>query len=113
VVQKGNCTMTHDVTLIAVGAHAHMHANHVKATAHSSIAGDVVIHDRDYSFDAQLIYPIDAVQMKQGDKLEVECTYDNNGDKPLAFGDSSLAEMCFAALFRYPLDSTPRFLCTN
>lgn len=113
VVQTGACTMTQDATLIGVGAHAHMHATHVKVTGHSSIAGDVVIHDGDYSFDSQLVYPIDPLQMKKGDMVEVACTYDNNGDKAINFGDSSLAEMCFAGLIRYPVDTTANFLCTR
>jgi hypothetical protein len=113
VVQSGNCTMTQDQTLIGLVAHAHMHATHFKVTAHSSIAGDVVIHDDDYSFDAQFVYPIDAVQMKQGDKVEIACTYDNDSDKVINFGDSSLAEMCFAGLMRYPPDPNTNFLCTR
>jgi hypothetical protein len=114
VVQSGMCTMTQDETLVAVGAHAHMHATHVKITAHSSSDGDVVLSDRDYSFDSQRIYPLDpGVHMKAGDKVEVACTYDNNGDKTLTFGDSSLAEMCFAALFRYPAVKDPRLPCVK
>jgi hypothetical protein len=113
VVQSGPCTMTADATLIALGAHAHMHANHIKVTVHSSIAGDVVIHDRDYSFDNQLIYLIDPIQVKQGDKIETACTYDNTGDKEISFGDSSLAEMCFAGIVRYPPAPTPNFFCTQ
>ena len=113
VVQTGSCTMTQDATLIGVGAHAHMHATHVKVTAHSTIAGDVVIHDGDYSFDSQLVYSIDPLQVMKGDKVDVTCTYDNNGDKPISFGDSSLAEMCFAGLIRYPVDTSTNFLCTH
>jgi hypothetical protein len=114
VVQTGMCTMVQDATLVAIGAHAHMHATHVKVVAHSSLAGDVVVSDRDYSFDMQRIYPIDpSVQMKQGDAVEVSCTYDNDGDKALAFGDSSLAEMCFADLFRYPAVRDPTFPCVK
>jgi len=114
VVQSGACTMSEDVTLTAVGAHAHMHATHVTIVAHSSIDGDVVLSDRDYAFDAQRIYALDPlVKMKAGDKVEVACTYDNAGDSPLTFGDSSLAEMCFAGLFRYPAVKNPQLPCVR
>ena len=34
--------------------------------------------------------------------MRVECTHTNTTDKVVTFGDSSLAEMCFAGLYRYP-----------
>jgi hypothetical protein len=113
VVQSGTCTLNKDATLVGVGPHAHMHATHFKVTAHSSIVGDVVIHDADYSFDSQLVSTIDGVEMKKGDTVDVACTYDNNSDKPISFGDSSLAEMCFAGLMRYPTDPSSNFLCAR
>jgi len=112
VVQSGECTMVEDATLFAVGAHAHMHATHVKVVAHSSLDGDVVLSDRPYSFDAQVVYEIDPmVKMKKGDKVQVDCTYDNDGDELVQFGDSSLAEMCFAGFLRYPAVQNPTFPC--
>lgn len=114
VVQGGACTMVEDATLFAIAGHAHMHATHIKVTAHSSIDGDVVLSDRDYSFESQVIYKVDPmVKMKQGDKVQVDCTYDNDGDKTVSFGDSSLDEMCFAGFLRYPAVKDPRFPCIN
>jgi hypothetical protein len=111
-VQSGTCTMVQDEALIAVGGHAHMHATHIKVIAHSSIDGDVVLSDRDFSFDASRLYGLDPlVRMKQGDKVQIDCTFDNDGDTPITFGDSSLDEMCFAGIFRYPPAEHPQYLC--
>lgn len=112
-VQSGNCTFKEDATIFAVLPHMHQLGIHLKTTAHSSLEGDVVMHDGDYSFDEQIVYPFDKpVKMKAGDKVQIDCTYMNTTSKTVNFGDSSLAEMCFAGLFRYP--STPgNFLCTN
>lgn len=112
-VQSGNCTFTQDSTLLAVVPHMHQLGIHLKATAHSSIDGDVVIHDAAYDFDEQLVYPFDKpVRMKTGDKLQVDCTYMNTTDKLVNFGNSSLEEMCFAGIVRYP-ETVGSFLCAN
>ena len=105
--------MDQDATLISVLAHMHMHGVHFKAVAESSIDGEVVLHDGDYSFDTQLVYPIDPVRMKKGDVVKIECTYDNMSDQTLHFGDSSLAEMCFAGITRYPASANPNFFCSQ
>ena len=42
--------------------------------------------------------------------VDVECTYNNTTDKQVTWGDSSLAEMCFAVLYRYPASDTS-YLC--
>jgi len=114
VVQNGVCTMTHDVTLLAVLPHMHQLGVHMKAVAKSSVDGDVMLHDADYTFDSQVLYPIEEVQMRAGDQVEVECTYDNTTDGTVVWGDSSLEEMCFMGLLRYPAgDSTSYFVCSS
>src|SRR6185436_18721682 len=47
----GYCTMSADVTLIAVAPHMHQIGIYEKVTAMSSSAGEVVIHDAPYDFD--------------------------------------------------------------
>ncbi len=100
--ETGFCTMAGDTTVVSVFPHMHMLGKHMKVTAHSSTQGSVVVHDLDYSFDDQIIYGFDGVEMKQGDRLEIECTWDNTLDEPVGFGDSSLDEMCFIVSYRYP-----------
>jgi hypothetical protein len=113
-VQTGQCTFMQDATVFAVGAHMHQLGIHLKATAKSSIDGEVVLHNGDYTFDEQTIYPTaQEVRMKAGDTIQVDCTYQNTTNKTVNFGDSSLAEMCFAALFRYPASDQPSFICVN
>ena len=112
-VQSGNCTFKEDGTIFATLPHMHQLGIHMKTTAHSSLDGDVVMHDGDYSFDEQVIYSFDKeVHMKAGDKVQIDCTYMNTTNKPVNWGDSSLAEMCFAGLFRYPA-TMGSFLCSN
>jgi hypothetical protein len=110
-VIKGQCTMDRDVTLIAVGPHMHQIGVHLKAVADSSVVGETVLFDGPYRFDEQVVHPLEEIPMKKGDVVRVECTYDNDTDRDVPFGDSSLDEMCFAGLSRYPEGGS--FLCTN
>ena len=112
-LQSGNCTFMQEGTIIALLPHMHQLGIHLKATAHSSVDGDVVIHDAPYDFDEQVVYPLEKpVHMKLGDKLQVDCTYMNTTSKTVNFGDSSLAEMCFAGIMRYP-ETNGSFICAN
>lgn len=100
---SGSCTQNGDVTFISVGPHMHQLGTHMKVTAESSIDGTKVIHDAPYTFYEQNAYDLDPhIRMARGDKLRVECTYNNNTGSTVTFGDSSTQEMCFATIYRYP-----------
>ena len=108
---RGQCSMTHDVTLFAVQPHMHQTGVHMRAVAHSSVDGEVVLRDGEYDFERQLVYSIEEVAMKRGDKVDVECTFDNQTGGPVAFGESSDQEMCFLVLHRYPAAQMPAISC--
>jgi hypothetical protein len=104
--QTGTCTMSHDVFLIAAGPHMHQMGVYEKAVAHSSEMGDVVLFDEPYSFDEQSLRLLPKqVPMKKGDTISVECTYENPTAEVVKFGESTLEEMCFAGIYRYPMGS--------
>ena len=67
-----------------------------------------MLHDGPYDFDRQTIHPIEAIELRAGDTIDIECRYDNYTDSTVRFGDSSLAEMCFLGLFRYPAATSSR-----
>jgi Copper type II ascorbate-dependent monooxygenase, C-terminal domain len=95
--------MDHDVTLFGIGPHMHQLGVHMKAVAHSSLMGDVVLSDKPYDFEVQTVYPLTTeVRMKAGDTITVECTYLNATGKTVVFGESTLDEMCFAGTYGYP-----------
>jgi hypothetical protein len=85
---------------------------HLKVIGQSSIDGSRVLHDAPYSFDEQSFAIIEPLKLKKGDNLRVECTHDNTTDETVSFGESSLSEMCFAGIYRYPADGT-NLICTN
>lgn len=103
---SGNCTMSSNVTLISVAPHMHQLGVYMKVDAMSSIAGNTTIFDGPYSFDDQSYHALTPLQLAMGDKVHVACSYNNTTDNTVTFGQSSLAEMCFAGLYRYPADGS-------
>jgi len=99
---NGACTVDKDSKMFAVFPHMHQTGSHIKITA----AGTTV-WDQDYQFIDQRfgIFPgwagPESVQLHQGDKITVECTYDASG-MGKKFGDSSTDEMCFAISYVTP-----------
>ena len=111
--QTGSCAMEHDVTLFAVFPHMHQLGIHLKATAEPVAGSPRVLIDTPYSFEDQLYYPVNPLlNLKAGDQVSVDCEYSNPGAETVTFGDSSLAEMCFTGLFRYPKGAS-RFVCST
>lgn len=98
----GYCTMPSDSTIVAVAPHMHQLGIYEKVVAQTSGQGDVTIHDAPYSFDDQSFHLIDPLPMAKGDKLRVECTHKNTTTHDVTFGESTLSEMCFAGIYRYP-----------
>ena len=105
----GYCTMSEDATIFAVAPHMHMLGVHEKAVAERA-AGEVVLMDEPYTFDEQSYRNIQPVEMKKGERIRVECTHNNTTANRVTFGESTLTEMCFAGLYRFPADGTS-FTC--
>jgi Copper type II ascorbate-dependent monooxygenase, C-terminal domain len=99
----GKCTVKSDTTVFAVSPHMHQLGVHLKAVA--TRAGGmptVMLYDGPYDFYEQRQFPA-AVALKMGDTIQVECTYQNDTQRTVSFGESSLDEMCFIGVYRYPV----------
>lgn len=113
---RGGCIVDAPYTLFAVWPHMHQVATHQKVEIfRGNNPDDVdVIHDLDYTFAEQHYFlQSPEVQVAQGDRVQVTCTYVNDTDHTIRFGDSSNDEMCFAGLYRYPAVSSDLFDCTS
>jgi hypothetical protein len=100
--QSGRCTFHQPAKIYSLGPHMHQLGAHMRVTAHSSIMGERVIHDAAYDFTHQLVYPVELVELAAGDWLSIECTYENTTGETVFWGDSSLDEMCFVNVGRFP-----------
>ncbi|RMH40431.1 MAG: hypothetical protein D6689_13820 [Deltaproteobacteria bacterium] len=112
--QAGDCTLSQDTTLLSVAPHMHMLGTRMKVVARSSLAGDVVLLDEPYNFDNQTVRVLpQPVPMAAGDRIHIECTYNNTTGSLVTFGDSSLEEMCISGHFRYPATGGGLFCATG
>jgi hypothetical protein len=108
-VHTGYCTMTSDVTLIAVAPHMHRLGTHQRVFAETA-AGEITLLDAPFDLDSQSYRPLESVKLARGERVRVECTHENTTDESIGYGDSALDEMCTAAVYRYPADNT-LFFC--
>ncbi|MET0594147.1 MAG: hypothetical protein ABW133_15710 [Polyangiaceae bacterium] len=106
----GYCTMSIDSTLFAVSQHMHVLGVHEKMVLERASGGEQLLFDGPYNFEEQRYYEITPVEVKKGDKVRVECTHNNTTANRVTFGESTLQEMCFAGLYRYPADGS-NFMC--
>ncbi len=97
----GGCTMGGSTNFFAVFPHMHQLGTHIKVTARQS-GSDIVVYDQDYSFSDQQFASWTPLPLTNGDRINVDCTYNNTTGGSVSFGDSSTQEMCFAISYRYP-----------
>jgi hypothetical protein len=99
----GNCTMSRDVSIFAVLPHMHELGTHMTVTAEPQAGSPTVMHDADYTFEDQRFWMVSPeVSLSAGDRVSIDCSYDNPTDNLVTFGDSTKQEMCFASLWTYP-----------
>ena len=110
---SGGCTFNDDATIFTYWPHMHQAANHHKVTM--TIDGvEQVIHDQPFDFNEQYNFPLDPMlQVSSGDSINVECTYYNDSNTTITFGDSSTQEMCFTGMYRYPKQAFTLFDCAE
>jgi hypothetical protein len=101
---SAECTVSGSTNLVAMLPHMHTLGRHLKTTV--TVGGSpVVVHDADYDFEEQRFVPFDhTIAVTQGDKIATECTFMNTTNATVTYGESTLAEMCFSMLYRYPLN---------
>jgi hypothetical protein len=95
-----NCVMNDTLDVFAVLGHMHKHGTHLDVSR-GPTAGAEMLYEEDWNFDQQPVTPL-SVKIKPNDNLFIRCTYDNSGDMPLAYGESSDTEMCVLLLYYTP-----------
>jgi hypothetical protein len=99
----GVCTLTYDQTIFAVAPHMHALGVHLKTWIERKSGGSDVLYDQDFDFDRQSYNLIDPIEAKKGDKIRVECTWNNTTDHHVTWGGAATSEMCQSMIYRYPL----------
>jgi len=60
-----------------------------------------LVFDKPFSFGNETHYPVD-VELKPGESLVTSCTFNNDTDRGVPFGESSDTEMCYQFTWAYP-----------
>ncbi|HVW24148.1 MAG TPA: hypothetical protein VHC69_02195 [Polyangiaceae bacterium] len=105
---SGTCTNNSGKPITIVGYFPHMHLLGTEMTSvvtHSSGMQETVF-DHPFQFDHQVNYILGTPYVLQpGDKITSTCTFDNTTSAPVAFGQSTMQEMCYQFTFAYPYDA--------
>ncbi|MEO8700495.1 MAG: hypothetical protein ABI867_10645 [Kofleriaceae bacterium] len=100
--QVGTCNVADSSRALSVFPHMHQLGIHMKATVTRGGTTQTLI-DMPYSFDSQAYYPIaPELQLAPGDRIRVECSYQNTTGATVGFGQSSLQEMCGLGIYVSP-----------
>ncbi|MET0341115.1 MAG: c-type cytochrome [Polyangiales bacterium] len=95
----GTCrpTAQQPIRILSVTPHMHKAGTHMKGTINRASGMKEVLHDEPFDFDYQRSYTKD-VMLMPGDSITTECTF----SRPMAFGESTNAEMCYLFTLAYP-----------
>jgi len=85
------------ITILGVTPHMHKQGTHMKGVINRKDGTKEVLHDAPFDFNYQVQYNKNVV-INPGDTITTECTY----AKPMAFGESTNAEMCYLFTLAYP-----------
>jgi hypothetical protein len=112
--QSNTCTVEADGNILALFHHMHKTGVHMKTTVVPVKGEPFALLDADFDFSNQVYKVLDSpVHVQKGDKLTVDCTYDNPGPTTYTFGESTEKnEMCLTFFYRYPA-AAERFGCTQ
>lgn len=98
-----------EVHLIELNPHMHKTGVHAKAILKRASGETVTIHDKAFSFDDQRKYilPEDGsaadIVLKPGDQITTTCSWQNDTDLPIRFGQLTENEMCFHYVIAWPM----------
>jgi len=105
---SAECPIPSDLTLIALGGHAHEWGRRVSIGRTPAAAGTSpeMLYDQEWNRD-RVFDPVinqyaadQPLRLAPGDRLRVDCEYENDTEEALAFP----AEMCVAFAFYFPAD---------
>jgi hypothetical protein len=93
----GTCTHTGEpVRLLSVSPHAHRFGQHMKFTVEKANGMSIVMHDMDFHFEEETTYALrPPVTVESGDRIITTCTFSNDSNQTVTFGENNGNEMCF------------------
>jgi len=114
--QSGTCNLSsltnEPIQVFALSQHMHKLGTHMRSVVTRG-ATEIVLQDIPYNFEEQAFHLTPSlVELRPGDVLETECTFDNTTGSLVRFGESSDDEMCFTDIFYYPAQGAS-YICSS
>jgi hypothetical protein len=82
--------------LLSASPHAHRFAHHMKFTVEKANGETITMHDKPFNFEEQTTYPMTPpIEIVSGDRIITTCTFTNDTDRTITFGENTGNEMCF------------------
>ncbi|MET0343526.1 MAG: hypothetical protein ABW252_21120 [Polyangiales bacterium] len=96
-------TVKEPVTLFSLGLHSHKLGRHMKFSVTKADGRVITLHDQSFAFEEQAQLPVEpGYVIENGDSFTLSCTYDNETNKNVGFGENTDNEMCFNFANYYP-----------
>ncbi|HEX5058687.1 MAG TPA: hypothetical protein VFV99_04965 [Kofleriaceae bacterium] len=109
----GSCVAPTEWRILDLWPHMHSYAKHQNVKVARSTGPVETLLNVDYTYMEQKNYPMTNVAIHPGDELQVECYYDNPTQQEVTYGDSAVAEMCFAGFYTYPANGVDKYFCSQ
>lgn len=104
VTQEMSCpSVGVDMDVFAVFGHMHQHGKRIQVTR-GTAPGAEMLFEEAWDFDNQPTVA-KSFHVDSKDTINVGCTYDNDGDTDLSYGESTASEMCSFAVYYTPYES--------
>ena len=104
VAQSMSCpSIGVDMDVFAVFGHMHQHGKTIQVTRGTEPGAEVLFKEG-WNFDNQPTVP-KAFHVSKADTINIGCTYDNDGDTVLNYGESTANEMCSFVFYYTPYES--------
>ena len=91
------------VHLISVSPHMHKTGVHAKMVINRANGETVVVHDAAFDFNDQRKYDVPDVLVNAGDTITTTCTFENDTNSLITFGQNTEDEMCFFFTTAWPI----------
>ena len=101
--QPGRKGMGANDSIHIMGFEPHMHriGKHMQTSVKKADGTMMSIFDKPFNFGNETHYYVD-YELKAGEQLITSCTFDNDNDFNVTFGESTDTEMCYQFTFAYP-----------
>lgn len=96
------CAMDKDMDVFAIMGHMHTRGHNIQVSRGAK-PGDEILYETKWNFDVQPTTPIN-FKVKKGDNVHLKCSWNNESDKTLKYGESTFDEMCAFVWYYTPYD---------